>query len=109
MKKVLTCFLSLIPLLSYVGIFILMIPFCFLVEYIDPNMDYVISYIFLAVLAIYLLLMIASVYAVMIRDIILICRNKEVKTETKIIWCIAFYFFNMFSFPVFWFMIERKK
>lgn len=109
MKKVLTCIMSLLPLLTYGMTIVMMIPLCFMAEYIDMSSNDMMGKLILAALFVHLAWMIAIMYFVMIRDIVTVCKNNEVKTETMAIWCVLLYFLNMWAFPVFWFMFDRKN
>lgn len=109
MKKFLTCVMSLIPLLTYAFIIIVAVVIGILDAFTGITENDIFGVCFGVLCVVVALFLVIATYAVMIRDIVVICKDSEVKSETKAIWSIALYMLNMWAFPVFWFMYDRKK
>lgn len=55
------------------------------------------------------LLSVIAVYGVMIWLMIKTVKNPNIDKGLKVVWCICLYMFNMFVFPVYWFIYIRKE
>lgn len=105
MKKVLSCILSFLPLITLFGAVLGI--FVFMLFTTDPMSDVEIFFAILMVAGAFVAVFLT--YFVMIWYIVKICKRKDIQIAVKVIWCICLYYFNVFSFPVFWFMYIRNE
>ena len=107
MKKVFTCILSILPMIAMflytVGLVALGIASEEGLVYGSTEDVFV---LLMFVLTIFLLIV---VFGVMIYFIIHACRNPQLVTGMKVCWCFLLYQFNVFVFPVYWFIYLRKE
>ncbi len=40
---------------------------------------------------------------------ILVCKRKDLEVGMKVLWCVLLYFFNLFTFPICYFVVLRKE
>ena len=57
----------------------------------------------------YRILAVIAVYGVMIWLIVKTIKKQEMSTLAKVVWCICLYSFNIFVFPIYWFVYLRKE
>lgn len=62
-----------------------------------------------AFMFIFVLFTVIIVYAIMIWYMIKACKNPNLSTGMKVLWCAVLYCFNMFIFPVFWFIYVKQE
>ena len=107
MKKVLTCILCLLPFILFFGIIIPLFGISIAQELGTITEEAAESIAF--ILCIGAIVAVIAVYGVMIWLIVKTIRKKEFDTGVKVVWCICLYWFNIFAFPVYWFMYLRKE
>ena len=105
MKKVVSCILSFLPgiLLLISLMSVIYISLYMEGEIRGEDMALAISMIVTSLLAV------IACFGVMIFYAVKVYRNSQMSSGTKIVWYICLYFFNVFVFPVFWFMYIRKE
>ncbi len=106
MKKGLSCVLSFLPLIIIVLTFVVL--FGALMIFGEGAMSTG-QTIFMIGLILFELIGVILTYVVMIMYMIKTCKNPEFTTGMKILWCVLLYCFNIFIFPVYWFMFLRKE
>ena len=107
MKKVMSCIMSFLPLVSMIIVIAILVTFGISID----NNIYLGSAERTVVigLTIIMLLYIGFMTGVIIYYIVKACRNSQLSTGMKVFWCFMFYQFNVFVFPVYWFMYIRKE
>lgn len=105
MKKILSCMLSFLPGILLLVSFIT--AFLFTIFGNDPlsTFETVLAFLMmgLAILAVIL------TYGVMIYYIVKACKNPQLSGGMKALWVVLLYCFNVFVFPVFWFMYLKNE
>ncbi len=105
MKKVLSCILSFLPAIGFIGVIIGLIHAAPFMNHPVNEEQKMIS-IMMVVIA---LAVVILTFAVMVWYMIKACKNPQYDTGMKVLWCFMLYMFNMFAFPVFWFVHVRKE
>lgn len=105
MKKVLSCILSFIPAISLFIAIVTIIVFSIKAE---TNVNFFDLYLVILMSAL-VILAVVSCYAVMIFYMVKACKNPNLTTGTKVLWCVLLYFLNIFIFPVFWFKYLKNE
>ncbi len=105
MKKTLTCIAAFTPIVGVVLGFVLMIIGMFLTETPSESMGLVLS------IAAFVMVLIGVImcWVDIIWFIILAVKNPQLESTMKLVWGILLYMFNIFVFPVYWFMYIRKE
>lgn len=105
MKKVLSCILSFLPgiLLLISLMSVIYIALHMEGEIRGEEMALAISMIVTSFLAV------IACFGVMIFYAVKVYRNPHMSSGTKVVWYICLYFFNVFAFPVYWFMHVQKE
>jgi len=107
MKKVLTCILSIIPLIATV---IMTMAMVFLGIASEEGLLYGSSEdIAVLLLFLFMILYLIAMFGIMIYFIVISCKNPMLSTGMKVLWCFLHYQFNVFAFPVYWFLYIRKE
>ena len=102
MNKALSCILSFLPAILVFGTVILFAVFGIVVG-TEGTMG-VGATIFMI-----LLLIFEFVGVILALVMIKACKNPNLSTGMKVLWCILIYSFNLFIFPVYWFIYIRKE
>ncbi len=107
MKKVFTFILSIIPLIATVIYTVALVIFGIASEegMIYGSAEDIVVLLMLG----FTLLFVAALFGVMIYFIVHACRNPQLATGMKVCWCFLHYQFNVFVFPVYWFIYLRKE
>lgn len=107
MKKIGSFIMCILPFLLFFGTVIPIFVFMYL-DMVNPGtMDAMEGLmIFLVFLS---FVTVIDVYGVMIWLIIKTVKNQRLSGVAKVIWCLCLYFFNIFIFPVYWFVYLRKE
>ena len=92
----------------YTIIFLLTFSISYFGNYIDKINDRG-SLILLIVLLILAFISIIIIFVEMVYLIVKICRNKEFNSNTKILWSVLTYAFNLFIIPYSYFVILKKE
>lgn len=107
MKKVLSFIKCILPLILF---FVTCIP---LLQYSITEKTEFFSQVPDEILPILLfclaILTVIAVYGVMIWLIVKTIKKQEMSTLAKVVWCICLYSFNIFVFPIYWFVYLRKE
>lgn len=106
MKKVLSCILSFLPLVMMALTFLVF--FIAILIFGEGTMSSGESVLMIG-LILFELIGVALTYVIMIWYMIKTCKNPGFTTGTKVLWCLLLYFFNLFVFPVYWFLYIRKE
>lgn len=103
MKKTMSCIVSFLPLILLAVTFIFM---CLLFFVEEGSALLMIIGLIGALIA-----LAASTTGVVLMVIYMIkaCKNPALSTGMKVLWCILLYCFNVFLFPVYWFMYIGKE
>lgn len=107
MKKVITCILSFIPLVFTVLMTIAMVSFGIALDqgaFYGTMEDVVVIGLF-----IFIILYLIAVFGIMIYFIVITCKNPNLSTGMKVLWCFLHYQFNAFAFPVYWFIYILRE
>ncbi len=106
MKKVLSCILSFLPLLLIAFVIIAYIVAVLVIgEGIMTTPEIIAMICLLAVAVVAVIL----TFVLMIWYMIKACKNPDLSTGMKVLWCALLYCFNLLIYPVFWFMYIRKE
>lgn len=106
MKKALSCILSFLPLVMIAGTFIVL--FIAILVFGEGTMSTG-EIILMIGLILFELLGVALTFFMMIWYMIKTFKNPGFTTGMKVLWCILLYCFNLFVFPVYWFLYVRKE
>lgn len=106
MKKGLSCILSFLPLVMIVLTFVVL--FAMLIIFGEGTMTTGQTILMIGLL-IFELIGVILTFVVMIWYMIKTYKNPEFTTGMKILWFALLYCFNLFVFPVYWFMYVRKE
>lgn len=106
MKKGLSCILSFLPLVMIVLTFVVL--FAMLIIFGEGTMTTGQTILMIGLL-IFELIGVILTFVVMIWYMIKTYKNPEFTTGMKILWFVLLYCFNLFVFPVYWFMYVRKE
>lgn len=107
MKKVLSFILCILPLILF---FVICIPlFQYSITGKTEFFSQVPDEIFPILLFWLSVLVVIAVYGVMIWLIVKTVKRQEMSTAVKAVWCLCLYWFNIFAFPVYWFVYIRKE
>lgn len=106
MNKVLSCILSFLPA---VLIFSSLLAFfaCYMIfgEGTMTAFETILAFLIIGVEFIGVIL----TFVIMIWYIVKVFKNPELSTGMKILWCFLLYSFNLFIYPVFWFIYIRNE
>lgn len=107
MKKVLTCILSIIPMIATVimGLAMAVLGIASEEGLLYGSTEDVAVLLMLVFMILYLIAM----FGIMIYFIVISCKNPMLPTGMKVLWCFLHYQFNVFAFPVYWFLYIRKE
>ncbi len=107
MKKVLTCILSFVPLISTVLMGVTLAIFGIASEegmlYGSAEDAMIIG------LLVIMLFYVIAMFGIMIYFIVITCKNPNLSTGMKILWCFLHYQFNALAFPVYWFIYILRE
>ncbi len=106
MKKGLSCILSFLPLVMIVLTFVVL--FAMLMIFGEGTMTTGQTILMIGLL-IFELIGVILTFVMMIWYMIKTYKNPEFTTGMKILWFALLYCFNLFAFPVYWFMYVRKE
>ncbi len=106
MKKVVSCCLSFVPVVMIVLTFVVLLLAMLIFGEGTMSTGEVILMIGLLLFE---LIGVVMTFVMMIWYMIKTCKNPEFSTGIKVLWCALLYCFNMFIFPVYWFMYVRKE
>ena len=106
MKKGLSGVLSFLPLVIIVLTFVVLLVMLFI---FGEGIMSTGEMIFAFGLILFELIGVILTYVVMIMYMIKTCKSPEFTTGMKILWCVLLYCFNIFVFPVYWFMYLRTE
>ncbi len=104
MKKLLSCILSFLPLISY-GIFMVI----YISNFVDIIMENELSRTTTIIFLVSGILCAISTFGVMFWFIYKTYKNPTLIGGSKAGWIILLYCFNIFVFPVYWFIFIRKE
>ena len=65
--------------------------------------------IFMLGLVLFTLIAVILTFVLMIWYMIKACKNPELTTGMKVLWCVLLYCFNLVAFPVYWILYIRKE
>lgn len=107
MKKVITCILSIIPLIGTILMAIAMVAFGIASEegmlYGSAEDVMIIGLLLISIFYV------IAMFGIMIYFIVITYKNPNLPTGMKIMWCFFHYQFNAFSFPVYWFIYILRE
>ena len=104
-KKALSCILSFLPVVMIAStLIVFLIAFLIFGEGTMSTGEIIL----MIGLLLFELLGVALTFFMMIWYMIKTFKNPAFSTGTKVLWCILLYCFNMFVFPVYWFLYVRK-
>lgn len=106
MKKVLSCILSILPIVMIAITFIVALVFLMIVGEGTLTTG---QTIFMICLFAFELIGIALTFFMMVWYMIKTCRNPEFSTGMKVLWCALLYCVNLIAFPIYWFLYVRKE
>lgn len=106
MNKVLSCVLSFLPLVLFILSMVGLIVFAIVAGEGTMSVGGTIA---LIALFIFELITVVLTFGIMIWYMIKACKNPELSTGMKVLWCALLYCFNMIAFPVFWFMYIKNE
>lgn len=107
MNKALSCFLSFLPAILVFGTLIL-----FAVFGIVAGMEGTMGAgetIFMIFLLVFEFIGVILALVMIVWYMIKACKNPNLSTGMKVVWCFLIYSFNLFIFPVYWFIYIRKE
>ena len=106
MKKALSCILSFLPLLLIAFSLILLLVFGIIFG--EGTLTAIQTIIMILLLAMELIGVLLALTLIVIY-IVKACKNPDISTGMKVAWCFIIYSFNIFVFPVYWFIYIRKE
>ena len=106
MKKALSCMLSFLPLVLIALSLILLLIFGII---FGEGTLTVIQTIFMFFLVAMELIGVLLGLTLIVVYIIKACKNPNISTGMKVAWCFIIYSFNIFAFPIYWFLYIRKE
>lgn len=105
MKKVLSCLLSFLPGVSLFLALILMLIFSINATFTNTAVDMnVSSFIFIFLMMGLCIFSVIITFTVMVLYIIRAVKLPQLSSGMKLLWVFLLYYFNVFSYPVFWFL-----
>ena len=107
MKKVLSFILCILPFILFFGTCIPLLGISIAEEMGMMTEESIMGISILLLIG--AILAVISVYGVMIWLIIKTVNKQDMSTTGKVVWCVCFYFLNIFVFPVYWFVYIRKE
>ncbi len=107
MNKKLSCLLCWLPFILFFGTCIPLLVLTFQLELgtVDDSAIMVTAIL----LALGAFLAVVAVYGVMIWLIVKVCKNHNITGGMKAVWIVCLYFFNVFTYPVYWFIHIRHE
>ena len=106
MKKALSCILSFLPLVMIALTFIVLL--VALLIFGEGTMSTGETILMIG-LILFEFIGVALTFFMIIWYMIKTCKNPEFTTGMKVLWCVLLYCFNLFVFPVYWFLYVRKE
>ncbi len=106
MKKALSCILSFLPLVLIALTLILFLVFGIFIGEGTLNVWQTIVMLFLVAME---LIGVLLALVLIVLYIIKACKNPNISTGMKVVWCLLIYNLNIFVFPVYWFLYIRKE
>lgn len=107
MNKVLSCILSFMPAVLVFGALLMFFVF-YLIAGDESTMTAAETIIAFLILGIEFIGVILT-FVLMVWYMVKACKNPYLSTGMKVLWCFLLYFFNLFIYPVFWFIYIRKE
>lgn len=105
MKKTFSCIMSILPLIGIILSVGFAVVCLFVAEGVMSTGEVIVAIFFLALT----LLSVVGTFAVMIWFMVKACKNPNLSTGMKVLWCVLLYCFNVFVFPIFWLVVIRKE
>ena len=107
MKKVLSFILCISPFILFFGTCIPLLGISIAEEMGTMTEEPIMGVSLLLVVG--AILAVIATYGVMIWLIVKTAKKQDMGTGEKVVWCVCFYFLNIFVFPVYWFVYIRKE